>query len=91
MIRNMVVAGRDEDARISVQKLTNLGAMELKNNQNFILIKSHLEAIELFNEFSLIETQKPDQKNLKPQIATSSSFVQVRNISNCEAFTLVPY
>ena len=72
----MVVAERDEDAKISVQKLINMGAMDIKNNENFILIKSHLEAIELFNEWSLIETQKPESV-ARPQISTSATFVQV--------------
>merc|ERR1712062_28998 len=75
MIRNMVVAERDEDAKISVQKLINMCAMDIKNNENFILIKSHLEAIELFNEWSLIETQKPESV-ARPQISTSATFVQ---------------
>ena len=47
-----MVAGRDDDAKIAVEKLVNLGAMDLKNNENFIWIKSHLEAIDLFQQWT---------------------------------------
>ena len=43
----MIVLSRDEDARIAVEKLIDAGAMDLKNNEKFILYKSHLEALEL--------------------------------------------
>ena len=79
MIRNMIVLSRDEDARIAVEKLIDAGAMDLKNNEKFILYKSHLEALELFSEWSQLSMQSPRLEELdKPKITSTSSFIQVR-------------
>jgi len=77
MIRNMIVLSRDEDARVAVEKLVEAGAMDLKNNEKFILFKSHLEALELFSEWSQLSMQSPRLGELsKPQITSTSSFIQ---------------
>ena len=75
----MIVLSRDEDARIAVEKLIDAGAMDLKNNEKFILYKSHLEALELFSEWSQLSMQSPRLEQMdKPKITSTSSFIQVR-------------
>ena len=74
----MIVLSRDDDARIAVEKLIGAGAMDLKNNEKFILYKSHLEALELFSEWSQLSMQSPRLEELnKPKITSTSSFIQV--------------
>ena len=83
MIRNMIVLSRDDDARIAVEKLIGAGAMDLKNNEKFILYKSHLEALELFSEWSQLSMQSPRLEELnKPKITSTSSFIQVSHTND---------
>ena len=39
MVRNMILLERDDEAKRAIGKLIDAGAMGVKNNENFLLIK----------------------------------------------------
>ena len=60
----------------TTQKLVDAGAMNVKNNENFLLIKAHLEALDIFFEWSRLEQEKPRNAE-KPDVTATRSFMKV--------------
>lgn len=69
---------REDDAQAAVLRLIDCGADDLTNNDGFIAIKSHLEAMDIFNQWNKLQqtqqTFEPDQV-----IDSSFSFVKVNH------------
>ena len=59
MVRNMILLERDQEAKESIEKLIKAGAMDCPNNEHFLVIKAHLEALETFFEWHQLQQQKP--------------------------------
>jgi len=77
MIRNMILLERDDEAKRAVAKLVDVGALTCKNNANFLLIKAHLEALDIFFEWSQLEQRRPNETDQsKPDINTTRSFMK---------------
>ena len=64
----------------TAQKLVDAGAMSVKNNENFLLIKAHLEALDIFFEWSRLEQEKPRNAE-KPDVNATRSFMKVIHFS----------
>jgi len=75
MVRNMILLERDDEAKRAIGKLIDAGAMGVKNNENFLLIKAHLEALDVFFEWTQLEQARPNQSE-KPDIDATRSFMK---------------
>ena len=98
----MILLERDDEAKRAIGKLIDAGAMGVKNNENFLLIKekvqfllfqgwiehtlnlkkAHLEALDVFFEWTQLEQARPNQSE-KPDIDATRSFMKV-----CYSFAL---
>ena len=80
IVRNMIVMYREAEARAAVERLIECGAEELINNEAFLAIKSHLEAMEIFNKWNKLEQTRLSYKAAL-SIDPSLSFVKVKILS----------
>ena len=78
IVRNLIVMNREADAVLAVEKLKDCGAENVAENENFVAIRSHLEAMDIFNKWNKLEQSRVAYADAET-LNFSTSFVKVKN------------
>ena len=77
IVRNLIVMNRESEAVLAVERLKECGAETVAENENFVAIRSHLEAMDIFNKWNKLEqSQVAHADDESPNFSTS--FVKVK-------------
>jgi len=75
IVRNLIVMNRESEAVLAVEKLKECGAENVAKNENFVAIRSHLEAMDIFNKWNKLEQSQVAYADAE-SLNFSTSFVK---------------